>query len=60
MDAKNEQAPVIDADIEKIIEDNEAEVGTLLAVYEPVERNYMAALQNAAAVVTYSTNTTAL
>lgn len=57
MDDSDKTNAVTDADIQAIIDDNEAGVADLMAAYEPLERRYFAAVQHAAPSVTYSIDT---
>lgn len=52
---------VTDRDIQRIIEQDEAGVAALLAVYEPIEQRYFAATSNSSmhSPVIYTTSTTA-
>lgn len=52
-----EQAKVTDAEIERILAENEAGIGALLAAYEPIEQAYFSALAPVPPTVTYSINT---
>lgn len=48
---------VNDAEIQAIIDQAEAGIADLVAVYEPIERQYFAAVQTPAPTVTYSIDT---
>lgn len=50
---------VSDEDIAKILEADEAGVGTIMSVYEPLEASYFAALGATPPTVAYSTSSTA-
>lgn len=48
---------VTDGEIERILAENEAGIGALVAVYEPIEQAYFNALTPTQPTVTYSSNT---
>lgn len=50
---------VTDADIDRILEQNEAGVGALMATYEPIEQSYFGALSATSQTVTYTTSSSA-
>lgn len=55
-DATDTKPRVTDAEIEKIIEENEAGVADLMAAYEPIARQYTA-VSPQGATVTYGIDT---
>jgi hypothetical protein len=56
-DDKQHEPAVTDDEIQEIIDQHEAGVGDLMRAYEPIERQYFHAVQQPAAMVTYSIDT---
>ncbi len=57
MDDKTQQ--VTDQDIQAIIDQAEAGVNDMVAVYEPIERSYFATVTSSVSTVTYAIDTNA-
>jgi hypothetical protein len=60
MEREQQDNRVTDAEIERIVAENEAGIADVVAVYEPIEQAYFAAVQPASGVDTYAASTVGL